>query len=292
MPAFDKGRASAAEGVPLVMSLFDDPMVQAGVAPFVVALAVAGVLVKLRAQALPWLALAAGLVTTLMLSTGISFTPLSASRKALLLVLLAPLLGLVLDLAGLRARALLPVLAVGCGLASAWVFQSVLAQAAGAQGWITGAGVALFVAGMVGLVLRLRDDGVATGGATLGLGLAVGVCAVLSASLGTLMNGISLAVAGGALLLLQLLRGTPVPAGWTGSLTTGAAAALFAAGTFMLAEARAWTLALMLLVPLVAGLPLFGGRPPRVRLALRGALAAGSALVPIGTAYLAARTAA
>ena len=131
-----------------------------------------------------------------------------------------------LDLAGLRARWLLPALSAALGLASAWVFQSVLSQAEAAQGWITGGGVALFVALMVGLVLRLRDDGVASAGATLGLGVAVGVSAILSASLGTLMNGISLAVAGGALLLLQFVRATPLAAGWTGSLTTGAAAAL------------------------------------------------------------------
>jgi hypothetical protein len=282
---------SAAESF-LMTALFDDPMVQAGVAPFVVALGVAAVLMKLRADGLPWLALVAALATTLMLTTGIGFTPLSASRKVLLLVLLAPALGLVLDLAGVRARWLLPALSLALGLASAWVFQSVLSQAEGAQGWITGGGVALFVALMVGLVLRLRDDGVASAGATLGLGVAVGVCAILSASLGTLMNGISLAVAGGALLLLQFVRATPLAAGWTGSLTTGAAAALFAAGTFMLAEARAWTLALMLLVPLVAGLPLFGNRPPRLRLALRGALTAATALIPIATAYMATQVAA
>jgi hypothetical protein len=273
-------------------ALFDDPMVQAGVAPFVVALLVAALLMKVRSEGLPWLALVAALATTLMLTTGIGFTPLSASRKVLLLVLLAPALGLVLDLAGVRARWLLPALSIALGLASAWVFQSVLSQAEGAQGWTTGGGVALFVALMVGLVLRLRDDGVASAGATLGLGVAVGVSAILSASLGTLMNGISLAVAGGALLLLQFLRARPLAAGWTGGLTTGAAAALFAAGTFMLAEARAWTLALMLLVPVVASLPLFHNRPPRLRLALRGALTAATALIPIATAYMATQVAA
>ena len=60
----------------------------------------------------------------------------------------------------------------------------------------------------------------------------------------------------------------------------------------MLAEARAWTLALMLLVPIVAGLPLFHSRPPRLRLALRGTLTAAAALIPIATAYLATRVAA
>jgi hypothetical protein len=266
-------------------ALFDDPMVQSGVAPFVVALAVAAALALLRKTGLPWLALAAGLLTTLALSTGISFTPLSASRKVLLLVLAAPLLGLALDLSGLRHKALLPALALLAGLASAWVFQSVLAQAEGSQGWLMGAGVGLFVVLMVGLNLRLRDDGLAAGAASVGLGLAVAVSAVLSASIGTLMNGMAVAAAGGALLLLQFLLGRPLAAGWTGTLTTGVAAALFASGTFMLAELRWPTLALLLLVPVVAGLPLYTGRAPRLRTALLGLSAGAAALAPIGAAW-------
>jgi hypothetical protein len=268
-------------------ALFDDPMVQAGVAPFVVALLVAALLARVRLTGLVGLALVAALVTTLMLTTGIGFTPLSASRKVLLLVLLAPLVGLVLDVAGVRHKALAPLLAVLLGTATAWVFQSLLAQADGVQAWMLGGGVGLFVALMVGLNLRLRHDGPAAAAATLGLGLAVGVSALLSASIGTLMNGMALAAAGGALLLLQFLRATPLATGWTGALTTGAAAALFAAGTFMLAELRWPTLVLLLAVPAVAGLPLFGAQAPRLRTVLVGLLTGAVALLPIASAWYA-----
>ena len=268
-------------------ALFDDPMVQAGVAPFVVALLVAALLARVRLTGLVGLALVAALVTTLMLTTGIGFTPLSASRKVLLLVLLAPLVGLVLDVAGVRHKALAPLLAVLLGPATAWVFQSLLAQADGVQAWMLGGGVGLFVALMVGLNLRLRHDGPAAAAATLGLGLAVGVSALLSASIGTLMNGMALAAAGGALLLLQFLRATPLATGWTGALTTGAAAALFAAGTFILAELRWPTLVLLLAVPAVAGLPLFGAQAPRLRTVLVGLLTGAVALLPIASAWYA-----
>jgi hypothetical protein len=150
-----------------------------------------------------------------------------------------------------------------------------------------GGGVGLFVALMVGLNLRLRHDGPAAAAATLGLGLAVGVSALLSASIGTLMNGMALAAAGGALLLLQFLRATPLATGWTGALTTGAAAALFAAGTFMLAELRWPTLVLLLAVPAVAGLPLFGAQAPRLRTVLVGLLTGAVALLPIASAWYA-----
>lgn len=280
-------------------ALFDDPMVQAGLAPFVVALAVAGLLSRLRlagVAGLTGLALVAGLVTTLMLTTGIGFTPLSASRKVLLLVLLAPLAGLALDVAGVRHKAVGPALALAFGAAVAWVFQSLLAQAEPAQALLTGGGIGVFVALMVGLTLRLRSDGPASAAAALGLGLAVGVSALLSASIGTLMNGLALAAAGGALLLLQFLRAGALSTGWTGALTTGAAAALFAAGTFMLAELRAPALLLMLAVPLVlgalAGLPALGRRPPRLRTAVLGLAAGATALLPMAAAWWATGAAA
>jgi hypothetical protein len=265
--------------------LLNDPMVQAGVAPFAVALAVAGLLAQVRLAGLAGLALVAGLVTTLMLTTGISFTPLSASRKVLLLVLLAPVVGLVLDSAGVRHKAAAPVLAVLLGVAVAWVFQSVLSQADVPQALLMGGGVGMFVALMVGLTLRLRDDGPAAAAATLGLGLAVGVSALLSASIGTLMNGMALAAGGGALLLLQFVRARPLAIGWTGTLTTGGAAGLFAAGTFMLAELRWPALALLLAVPAAAGLPLFAQRAPRLRVALLGLLAGAAALLPIAASW-------
>jgi hypothetical protein len=265
--------------------LLNDPMMQAGVAPFAVALALAALLARVPVAGLAGLALVAGLATTLMLTTGIGFTPLSASRKVLLLVLLAPVLGLVLDVVGVRHKAAAPVLALLLGAAVTWVFHSMLAPAGLPQALAVGGGVALFVALMVFLTLRLRDDGPATAAATLGLGLAVGVSAVLSASLGTLMNGMALAAGGGALLLLQFVRATPLATGWTGALTTAAAAALFAAGTLMLAELRWPALVLMLAVPLAAGLPRDLRRGVRLRVVLLGLSAGAAALLPIAAAW-------
>jgi hypothetical protein len=268
-------------------ALFEDPMVQAGLAPFLVALVLALLVVRVRLPGLPGLALVAAMITTLWLTTGIGFTPLSASRKVVLVVLLAPMIGLVLDLTGQRHRLWLPAVAVLLGGASLWVFQSLLVQLDGAAGWWQGGGVALFVALMTGLTLRLRDDGPAAAAAALGLGLAVGVGALSSASIGTLMNGMALAAGGGALLLVQFLLAARLATGWTAALTTAAGAALFAAGTVMLAEGRALTLALLLLVPLVVGLPLFQQRAPRLRTALLGLSAGVAALLPMGAAWFA-----
>ena len=66
-------------------NLLDDPMVQAALAPLLLALLVGGVLQRTR---LAWLAVVAAIATEVALSTGIGFTPLTASRKVLLLSLI------------------------------------------------------------------------------------------------------------------------------------------------------------------------------------------------------------
>lgn len=61
-----------------MQTLLDDPMVQSGLAPFLVALVVAFALAGTR---LAWLAVVAGVATTLAMSAGISFSPLSMAVR-------------------------------------------------------------------------------------------------------------------------------------------------------------------------------------------------------------------
>lgn len=268
--------------------LLDDPMFQAGLAPFAAALVVAWALASTR---LAWLALPAALVTVFALSTGISFSPLTAARKIVLLVLLAPLLGAALDRWNGAPRLVSWVLAGLAGLAGAWVFQSVIAQAEGAQGWLLGGGVAAFVAVLTALVLRLRDDGVAAGAAGLALGAAVGVAAILSASLGHMMNSVGLAAGAGALLLVQMVRGRPSAPGYLGTLTLALAAALFAAAPLVLSQSRWFTLVLLLPLPVLAALPLFSAGGQRRRIVLMTLVCVAAAALPMLAAWFATRMA-
>lgn len=269
-----------------MQALLDDPMVQAGAAPFLVALVVACLLLSTRVA---WLAIVAGVATTIALSTGIGFTPLSASRKIVLLLLLAPVAALAIDALRPSLRALPAGVAAIAGLAGAWVFASVLAQRDAADAWALGGGMALFVASLVGLTLRLRDDGPAAGAAALGLGLAVGVSAILSASLGNMLNGVALAASAAALLLIQFIANRQVWPGWLGALGVGLPAALFAAATFVLAELRWPALVLLMLVPIAARAPLAVGRSPRLRAAVLGLACVAAAVPTILAAWLATR---
>src|SRR6185295_15409879 len=136
-----------------------------------------------------WLAIVAGYATMIALSTGFAFSPLTASRKIVLLCLGAPLLGIVADLLLRKTRCAATAFAVVAGALTIWVFQSILRQREGLAAIATAAGVALFVAALVYAMLRLRADGLRAGAAGLGLGVATGIGGLLSASIGFLAAG-------------------------------------------------------------------------------------------------------
>lgn len=270
-----------------MQTLLDDPLVQAALAPLLLALLVGGVLLRTR---LVWFAVVVAVATEVALSTGIGFTPLTASRKVLLLVLVAPLLGLALDLLPRPPRATTAMLAVLCGAVSVWAFWSVIVQREPAQTLALAAALALFVGLMVVLTLRLRHDGAAGGAATVALGLAVGVTAVLSASIGNFANGIALAVGGAALLLWQFASQRELAPGYLGMLGVGLAVALFTSATFMLAQLPWYAMPALLLVPLAAHLNVFAQRTPRLRMVALTPLCVAVATAPMLAAWLATRT--
>jgi hypothetical protein len=237
-----------------------------------------------------WLAIVAGYATMAVLSNGFSFSPLTASRKILLLCLAAPIVGIAADALYSRARPLAMALAVVVGVAAAWTFLSVLAQREGAQAWTAAAGILLYAAAMVYALLSLRDDALRTGAATLGLGLATGIAAVISASIGFLLSGVAVAASAGALLLVWVISSRPTPPGVLGTLTVGVMIALFAEGALMLAQMPWYALAALLLIPLAVRLPVPATNSVFVRALVLSLYALAAASVPIAAAWYAART--
>ena len=264
----------------------DHPAVQAGVVPLVVALLVATALVRTR---LPWLAIVAGYAAMIAMTTGFSFSPLSASRKVMLAGLLAPLIGIAAGWLPQRGRGPAFAFSGAAGVLAVWVFATVLQQRQGMARFAAAAGIALFVAAQVYATVRVRDDGLRVGAAGLGLGLATGIAAVLSASIGYFFAGISIAAAAGALLLVQVVASRGIAAGFTGALPIGLLTALFAAGTSLLAELRWHVLPLMLLTPLATTMRVPERAPLIVRAAILSAYACVAAAVPILAAWYAAR---
>ncbi|MBK9114739.1 MAG: hypothetical protein IPM22_03620 [Betaproteobacteria bacterium] len=266
--------------------LLEHPAVQGGVAPFVVALVVALALGRTR---FAWLAIVAGWATSYALANGISFSPLTASRKILLLGLLAPAVGFVADTWFARSRPVALALAVVAGIAAPWVFLSVLSQQEGGGAWVSALGVLAFAAAMVYAVVSLRDDPVRTGAAAVGLGVGIGVAAVLSASIGFLLSGIAVAASAGALLLYWVVTSRPIAPGLLGTLTIGLLIALFAEGALMLAQMPWFALAASLLVPLAVRLPVNESASTFARAFVLSLYALAASLVPIAAAWFAAR---
>ena len=269
-----------------MQALLEHPAVQGGALPLLVALIVAAALCRTRYA---WLAIVAGYATMIALTSGFSFTPLTASRTLMLVVVLSSVVGMVADLFPRPSRALAAALAVAAGVAAPWVFLSVLSQREGSAGYLAGAGIGVFVAVMVYAVAHQRDDGLRAGAAGVGMGLAAGVAAVLSASIGFLLAGVALAAAAGAVVLVQVLFSRSIAPGFTGTLPLGIATALFAVGTLLLAELKWYVLPLLLLIPAAVALPAPERAPRIVRAAILVVYALFAAAIPILAAWYAAR---
>ena len=234
-------------------NLLSNPAVHAGVAPFIVALIVVLLLQHLR---LGGLAVVAAFCTTVYFVAGFTFTPLTATRKIILLGFAAPVVGLLADFAFKPTRIGAAVLAL-CGAAGAlWAFWPVIAQKPAAEAWLLGVSTVVAIVFMVGFaLLYLTGDAVRAGAAGLGLGLATGIAAILGASGSYGSYGIALGAAAGAFLLPQMIAGKKSFAGATFTLSVTLTAGLVAAGAMILAKLAWYTLLVLALVPVGARLP-------------------------------------
>lgn len=233
--------------------LLNHPAVQGGLAPFAAALLVALVLGRVR---LGGLSVVAAFATTVFFVAGFSFTPLTATRKIILLGFAAPIVGVLADFAFKPTKIEAVVLALAGGAAALWVFWPVLAQKEAAQAWLLGGTAVASVAWLIGFSqVYLSGDGVRAGAAGLGLGLGTGIAAILAASASYGMYGIALGAGAGAFLLPQMITGKTSEAGATYMLTAALIAGLIAAGAMVLADLRWYSVLVLALVPVAASLP-------------------------------------
>ncbi len=232
---------------------FDHPAVQGGVAPFAVALVVAVLLQRFN---LAGLAIVAAFATVAYFLNGLTVLPLTITRKIILLALAAAAAGLLADALLRRGRALTAALAVIGAAVSVWAFWAVLAQKPAAAMALLAAGIALYVAIIVALLAELQAQPVRAGGAALGLGLGTGIAAILGGSAAYGLYGIALGAGAGGFLLVQMITGRTTAAGALFTLPAALAAALLGAGAMLLAQLAWYALAMLLLIPAAAFLPL------------------------------------
>ena len=236
-----------------------------------------------------WLAIVFAYAMMIALDTGFSMIPPTVARKTMLIGLLSPLVGIVADTYPQRSRGIAVALVAATGLLSLWVFLTALENRIGADAIVSGAGVAVFVAALIAATLRLRDDGLRCGAGGVGLGLAVGIAGILSASIGALIGGLAIAMACGAMLIIQITMSRAIAAGFAGALPVGLLAALIAAGTQQLALLPWYALPLLLLIPVAVSLPVPTSGPLIARAAVLSGYALAAAAIPIAAAWHAAR---
>jgi len=227
------------------------------VAPFVAGLIVTVLLGRFR---LGGLAVTAAFATAVYFIAGFGFTPLSATRKIILLGLAAPVVGIVVDFAFRPTRLGSYVLAAASAAAAAWVFWPVLSQKEFARALLPGATALLATAWVIGFSeQRLAGDSVRTAASGLALGLGTGVAAIFGAALTYGLYGVAVAAGSGAFLLVQMITGKRSHAGATFTLSATVVTILIAAAAMILAELPWYSVVVLALVPLAVTLPVPAG---------------------------------
>ena len=242
--------------------LLTNPVIQSSAVPFVVGLVTAAVLFPLR---LAGLAAAAGFLAAVWLIGAFSFEPMTATRKIVVVAALAPVLGVLADLAFKPTRATAPVLGALFGAGSVWVIWSVLSQRPHQEAALLGAGIFVFVLATVAFTVSLHDQAIRAGSAGLFLGLGSGAGAVIGASALLGQYGLALGAACGSFLLLAMILGKRAVAGATFTLTASVGAAVIAAGALVLARLPWASLTVLALIPLAVRLPLPEQSPPWIQ---------------------------
>jgi hypothetical protein len=233
-----------------LQELLNHPAVQAGLAPFLVALITAELFQRIK---LSGLAVIAGFAVTVYLASDFTIEPLTAARKIVLLGLVSALLGLLLTLLQLRWFSwLLPILG---GAAAIWTVQRVLQQQAPQIALLWGAGCAVYVAILVwGMDKLLDKEPLRAASAATSLGIGTGGAALVGASALLGQFGLALGSAAAAHLLIQMISNQPLPTGRTFTLPLAIIAGLTGCVAVLSAQLPWYALPILAAIPLVAWL--------------------------------------
>ncbi len=230
--------------------LLNHPAVQAGLAPFVVALVTAGLLQRLR---LSGLAIVAGFAVMVYLVSGFTFEPLTATRKLIWLGIASGLLAIPLSFA--NGRLWRPALTVLAAAAAVWMSVRILQQQAVFEGLQWGIGCALYVGWLVFWMDDLESSPVRAASAAMALGLGTGAAAVVGASALLGQYGLALGVAASACLLIMFVTNRHLSSGRMFTLPLALTTGLIGCLAVLTAQLPWYALPVLGAIPLAARLP-------------------------------------
>lgn len=234
--------------------LLANPAVQAAVMPFIAALVV-GLLLRPVGWYWAGLAVIVGFYASVSLITGFEFTPLTSTRKLVLIGMCAAAVGLALDYLAAKPRQLYPLLAVLGGGTVLWLIWSPLIRMESPALWMHGAGSIAYVVWILLAFEGLRSRALRADAALMSLGLGTGIAALMGASalLGQLAS--ALAAATGALLLLSIFKKT-LPVGLLMLLPAALLSGLIGISAVTYAKLPWVSLLALATIPLLARIPL------------------------------------
>ena len=235
--------------------LLSNPAIQGGIAPFIVALAIAGVFLKARNLAA--LAIAGGFITTVILTTGIQFDPMTSTRKIVLIAMVIPIVALILDLFHAEESKKVTPIFYGIGVLSLlWVLWPVIDRTPLTEMILPLLGYTVYVVWMIGVFIKLVEmPRISAAAAATGTGFGIGITALIGASALLGQFGLAFGTAAGAYLLTQVFSRNDEPAGFTFSLSSAFLAALLLPAAVVYAKVPWIVLPLIAIAPLMAFYP-------------------------------------
>jgi len=234
--------------------LLSHPAIQGGVAPFIIAFLIS--LIFVRANLLAGFAVVAGFICLVMLATGISFSPLTSTRKLTLLVLVIPVLALLLQLSRQYTETAFKVFYVLASVGVIWILWPVISRNPSWETLFLTLSYVIYAAWMMGMFMRMSELPASTAGiAGTASGFAIGGCALIGASALLGQMGIALGASAAAFLLVQLIFRSEEFADLTFTMTSGLIAALLLPMAIVFADVPWVVLPLVALIPLIAVYP-------------------------------------
>ena len=236
-------------------ALLSHPAVQSGLEPFIAALIVAELCLRMR---LSGLAIIAGFSVMLYLVRDFSLGPLTPEHKIVLLGFLSTLLGLLFM--AFNPRWLRPLLTLAGSGATIWALLSILKQYELLALPLWAGGCVIYVGWLVFWFDGLHDSSTRAGSAGVALGVGSGVSAMLCAATLPEQFGFAVGAAAGAYLLIQIISNSPLPCGRIFTLPLSIIAGLSGCLAILTTKLPWYSLAVLAVIPVAAQIPLSGIR--------------------------------
>ncbi|NOZ52349.1 MAG: hypothetical protein GXP08_04255 [Gammaproteobacteria bacterium] len=238
--------------------LITNPAIQSAVIPFCSAL-IAALLLRMIGSLWASLGFAMAFYLSVYLTLGIEFTPLTSTRKIVLLGLLAIVVGLMIDWLWSQRRAATYVIAALAAAAALWVIWPVVSRTQGNELWIIVAASMFYSSVIVILFERLKQDSARSATGMLAIGIGTGISTLLGASakLGQ-MGGAIGAAAGAYVVILFFCKELRLGSSFT--LTGALLISLIGIAGVIYAKLPWYVLVILMLIPAILALP-FNTRP-------------------------------